>query len=200
MSAQRPMEGLVCALRAVAVDRAGNILIMFTFMLFGLALLIGAAVDFSRAVALRSNLQNAADAAALAGVADFTSLGRAEYQQAVASNYMNANVAMMAANDGVDFTITPFPTKVDGMITAFNIRVSATGRLNTTFLSLLIATIPVSAESTATIPATVIIDAGSGAGMPALLLSGDNPNLFVRPRNLEVQALGMGIGQEHITQ
>jgi Flp pilus assembly protein TadG len=186
-------------IRRFASDRSGNILILFTMMSFGLILVTGAAVDFSRAVQLRSNLQSAADTAALAGVADFTSLGRAGHQRAVASDYMNGNI-LASALGGVDFTVTPFPTKTDGVITAFNIRIAATGRVNTTFLSLLVEAIPVSVESTATIPATVVSDDGGNAEMPALLPASDDSYLFSRPRNLDIEAFGMGIGQARITQ
>jgi Flp pilus assembly protein TadG len=186
--------------RRIAHDRSGNVLILFTLMFFGLALLTGAAIDVSRAVQVRSDLQSAADAAALAGVADFTSLARADHQQAIASDYMSASVLESALNQ-VDFTVTPFPTKVDGVITAFNIRVAAKGRISTTFLSLLVDAIPVSVESTATIPATADVTAADGdAGMPAVLPAADDPNLFNRPRNLDVEAFGMGIGQARITQ
>jgi len=184
----------------IAANCAGNILIMFCFMSFGLALLTGAAVDLSRAVELRSDLQNATDAAALAGVADFTSLGRSEHQQQVASDCMNASVPESTLDDGIDFTVTAFPTRVDGVIAAFNIRVSATGRLNTTFLSLLIDVIPVSVESTATIPAVVSAVEGANTAMPALIPAADDPNLLNRPRNLDVEVFGMGLGQERITQ
>jgi hypothetical protein len=88
-----------------ANDRSGNVLILFTLMFFVLALLTGAAIDVSRAVQLRTDLQNAADAAALAGVADFTSFGRADHQQAITSDYMNASVLESGLND-VDFTVT----------------------------------------------------------------------------------------------
>ena len=181
-----------------ANDRSGSVLIVFTLMFFVLALLTGAAIDVSRAVQVRSDLQSAADAAALAGVADFTNPVRAGHQQAIASDYMNASVLESGLND-VDFTVTPFPTKVDGVITAFNIRVAAKGRINTTFLSLLVDAIPVSVESTATIPAILDLTDGDG-GPPSMLPASDDPNLFNRPRNLDVEAFGMGIGQERITQ
>jgi Flp pilus assembly protein TadG len=186
-------------IRQFASDRSGNILIMFTMMSFGLILVTGAAVDFGRAVQLRSNLQSAADAAALAGVADFTSLERAGHQQAITNDYMNASILSSALN-GVDFTITPFPTKVDGVITAFNIRIAATGRLNTTFLSLLVESVPVSVESTATIPATVVSNDDGSTEMPAMLPAGDDPYLFNQPRDLDLEAFGKGIGQARITQ
>jgi len=182
-------------------DRAGNILIMFCFISFGLALLTGAAVDFGRAVALRAGLQHAVDAAALAGTADFTNLAKADRQQAIATDYMNATLSELMANDGVDFTVTPYPTKVDGVITAFNVRITAVGRVNTKFLSLLVDTIPVSVASTATIPAILFTADSSGDGsMPALLTAGDDPNLYVRPRNLDLDAFGIGLGQEHLVQ
>src|SRR5262249_41758017 len=187
------------SVRRFARDPSGNILIMFTLMFLGLALMTGAAVDVSRAVQLRSSLQSAADAAALAGVADFTSLGRADHQQAIASDYMNASVLESALN-GVDFTVTPFPTKVDGMITAFNIRVAATGRINTAFLSLLVDAIPISVESTATIPATVTVTAVGDPGMPALVPARDDPNFLETPRNLDREAFGIGVGKERLTQ
>jgi Flp pilus assembly protein TadG len=182
-------------------DRSGNILILFCFMSFGLALMTGAAVDFGRAVALRAGLQNAVDAAALAGTADFTDLAQSGHQQAIATDYMNASLPLMMANAGVDFTVTPYPTKVDGVITAFNVRVTAVGRVNTAFLSLLVDAIPVSVASTATIPAIIFTsDSGGDGSMPSLLPASDSPGLYERPRNLDLEAFGIGLGQEHLIQ
>jgi Flp pilus assembly protein TadG len=186
--ARRQAVSRAGSIRQFAGDRSGSILIMFTLMLCGLALFVGLAVDVSRAVQMRSTLQSAADAAALAGVADFASLGRADHQQAIARDYMNASVLESRLNE-VDFTAMAFPTNVGGVITALNIRIAATGRLKTTFLSLLVDAIPVSVESTATIPA--IFDLTDGDGGPPADAGGGPP---------PPKSLVMGIGQELITQ
>jgi hypothetical protein len=71
--------------------------------------------------------------------------------------------------------------------------------MNATFLSPLVGAIPVPAELTATIPATVF-PAGSGnMENPALLSAGDDPNLLNRPRSLDIEAFRMGIDQEPIS-
>ncbi len=51
--------------RRFAADRTGAIAVVFALTLVPMLMAVGAAVDYSRAASLRSDLQAAADAAAL---------------------------------------------------------------------------------------------------------------------------------------
>src|SRR5471032_955223 len=60
-------------LRALLGDRRANVMVMFAGMGFGLVLMVGAGVDYTRATQFKTALQNAADSAALAGASVYVS-------------------------------------------------------------------------------------------------------------------------------
>ncbi len=72
-------------LRSFAKDERGNVIILFGFFIVVLAMLGGAAVDYSQAIAVRTRLAAALDAAALAvGAAELSDPKKAqEYAQSV---------------------------------------------------------------------------------------------------------------------
>jgi Flp pilus assembly protein TadG len=185
-------------------DRRGNILLMFCFLSVGLVLLAGGAVDLSRAVMLRSALQNAADAAALAGATNFSSAAAFSARQAVATDYMNASLARLPDRGDVTFTVSPFATDSNGTTTAYNVKIAAIARLKTTFMALLVDTIPVSVVATAAYPVAALSDAYDGGNsspsLPASVPASDDPQLYARVRNLEVEALGVALPGVHLTQ
>ncbi len=61
------MIGLNKALRSFSSDRRGNVAIIFALTAIPAMLITGIGVDYAKALSVRSKLQNAADAAALAG-------------------------------------------------------------------------------------------------------------------------------------
>ncbi len=65
---------------------------------------------------------------------------------------MNANLPGLPANAGVAFDTAAFATVSGGATTAYNVRVTATGRLKTTFLALVTDSLTVSVVSLATVP------------------------------------------------
>jgi Flp pilus assembly protein TadG len=187
-------------------DRRGNILLMFCFLSVGLVLLAGGAVDLSRAVMLRSALQNAADAAALAGATNFSSAAAFSARQAVATDYMNASLARLPDRGDVTFTVSPFATDSNGTTTAYNVKIAAIARLKTTFMALLVDTIPVSVVATATYP----LAAGNGddggdddssSSLPSIMEGGDDPQLYTSTRSPEAGVFGPELaGGAHLTQ
>ena len=185
-------------------DRRGNILLMFCFLSVGLVLLAGGAVDLSRAVMLRSALQDAADAAALAGATNFSSASAFSARQAVATDYMNASLARLPDHGDITFTVSPFATDSNGTTTAYNVKIAAVARLKTTFMALLADTIPVSVVATAAYSVAAgngAYDAGnSSPSLPASVPAGDDPQLYARVRNLEMEALGVALPGAHLTQ
>src|SRR5205823_3951758 len=119
------VTSLVLDYNILFCGRGGNILLMFCFLSVGLVLLAGGAVDLSRAVMLRSALQDAADAAALAGATNFSSASAFSARQAVATDYMNASLARLPDHGDVTFTVSPFATDSNGTTTAYNVKIAA---------------------------------------------------------------------------
>ena len=139
-------------------DRRGNVLIMFSLMGLVLMLFVGAAVDVSVAVTFRGALQGAVDAAALAGATKFVGPAGALASEATATKFMLDLIARLPASEDVTFTVTPFATDSQGTTTAHNCRVVARGRVKTTFLSIAVDYLQVSASATATAP--LVMDGG----------------------------------------
>ena len=186
-------------------DRGGNILLMFCFLSVGLVLLAGGAVDLSRAVMLRSALQDAADAAALAGATNFSSASAFSARQAVATDYMNASLARLPDHGDITFTVSPFATDSNGTTTAYNVKIAAVARLKTTFMALLADTIPVSVVATAAYSVSADNgDDGSGddssSSLPSITPAGDEPQLYTSTRNLEAAVFGPALAGAHLTQ
>jgi Flp pilus assembly protein TadG len=185
-------------------DRHGSILLMFCFLLVGLFLLVGGAMDLSRAVMIRSDLQNAADAAALAGAANFYDASAFSTHQAIAAEYMNASIATLPDNGNITFTVSPFATDSNGTTTAYNVKVTASARVQTTFMSLVVDAIPVSVVATATNPVAASnsdYESNSfSASAPVNVPAADDPQLYERGRNLEVEAFGIGLAGVHVSE
>jgi Flp pilus assembly protein TadG len=133
-------------------DRRGNVLIIFSLLAFELCLFVGAAVDMTLAVRFRGALQDAVDAAALAGATKFVGPAGALASEATAKKFMLDSIARLPANEGVTFTVTPYATDSQGTTTAYNCRIVASGRVRTTFLSIALPYLQVSAAATATNP------------------------------------------------
>ncbi len=128
---------LVGRVRACWRDRRGNVAMIFALTLVPMAVAAGAGVDFARALAVRSEMGDALDAAGLAlGAAQ----GKSPAQlQALAQSYFNAN-----------FTDTsygaPTFTAVQG---TDNVKLTASINMPTTLMNVVgIKTIPVSFSST----------------------------------------------------
>ena len=180
-------------------DRRGSILVMFVLFLSGLLLFVGLAVDLSLVVQFRSQLQDAVDAAALAGASAMSKAPDFATQRNIATNYMNADLERLPPNDGVTFTVSPFATDSQGTTTAYNLKVTAVGRARTLFFSLIVDSIPVSVEATAR--DTLIGD--NNALSPASsfdLPAGDTEQLYTRGRNLELEAVGAGAIGPHLVE
>jgi len=79
-----------------AGDRVGNVSMIFGITLFPVLALTGAAIDYSRAFDVRSALQNAADAAALAAADKFA--GDESTLQKLGEDIFSANLAATKAN------------------------------------------------------------------------------------------------------
>lgn len=129
-------------------DRRGAVAILTAIAMIPLLLVIGGGVDSMRVMAMRSDLQQAVDTAALAAMASQSDASQAGGAAAVAENYihqnfLDRNVTVTTSVDTVNMTAT----------------VAASASVPTTLLGLIdIASIPISATATATM--------GASAGKP----------------------------------
>ena len=131
-------------LRRFFCDRRANILPMFGLSLIPLVALVGAAVDYSRANAVKSKLQAALDSTALAMSSNASTISAAQLQTN-ASNYFNA---MFSSSQASTPTITATYT-----MTSTGPQVSVTGNtsVKTLFMNLPgfgISNMPVAGAST----------------------------------------------------
>lgn len=67
-SRSKTSAGALRGLREFGYDRSGNVALIYAAAMFSLTCMVGGAVDYSNTVAVRTRLQSAADAAALAGI------------------------------------------------------------------------------------------------------------------------------------
>jgi Flp pilus assembly protein TadG len=111
-------------------DDRGNIAVIFAVALVPLLGFVGAAVDYSRAVAARTKMQAALDATALMAAKDAPTLS-ASALTTRATGYFKALFTTTVGDPQFTFTYTP----ASG-VTAANVTVSASGAVQTDFLKM----------------------------------------------------------------
>jgi Flp pilus assembly protein TadG len=133
-----------------ASDQRGAVIVMFGLALTVVVMSVGVGIDFMRATNFKTSLQGAVDSAALAGASVYVSDDTASDAQTAATNYMTAATPRLPTNNGVTVA-TPSTSKqtVSGSVTAYVVTVSATAQVPTSFMSLFVSSIPVSATATA---------------------------------------------------
>lgn len=147
--------GLRASFREFAADRGGSLLVWFAVALVPLAVAVGAGLDYGRAVNLRTRLQNATDAAALAGAVLYTDSSSATTTLAknAATNYMASFVGQMGSSYGIAYTVTPTVVTSGSNATLYTMNVTATGSIPTTLMKFGgAASTPVATSSTANNP------------------------------------------------
>src|SRR5689334_5124349 len=160
-------DKMLRSLKSFLQDRAGNVMIMFAGMGIGMTLMVGAGVDYTRAVQFKSALQALADASVLAGASVYVSDTTAASGIATAQAYWNNGLSRLPFNSGVG--TASFTTSSDAG--GFYVHVAVpTSTIKTTFLSLVTNSIGVVVSATAKDPivtATINLngwtsDAGDG--------------------------------------
>lgn len=121
------------SLKSFLQDRAGNVMIMFAGMGVGLVLMVGAGVDYTRAVQFKSALQALADASVLAGASVYVSTDTATDATNEAQAYWTNGLSRLPPYLSVG---TPnFWTTNDA--SGYSVHVTVpTSSIKTTFLSL----------------------------------------------------------------
>ena len=182
-------------------DRRGSVLVLFGLLACVLMLFVGLAVDVTLAVRFRSALQNAADAAALAGASVYGDDLHATAGQAAAAQSMSESLPRLPDNAGVDFTVTPVKRDRDDAPSAHDVRVIASGRIRTTFLAIMTDYMTVSVAAVGTNE----IEPGTGPSEETLgtapwMPDQDIPPLYDSGRNLDLEVFGPGTRDIHLTR
>jgi Flp pilus assembly protein TadG len=128
------------------VRRRATVAPMFALMIVPITLTVGGAIDFSRAVHFRSELQAVADSAALAAAALWQGATTTAATTA-AANYITAGVAQLPDNGGVTNTVV-----TSSPATGNQVDVTLTSSMTTSFLGLIMPNIPVTVYATALNP------------------------------------------------
>lgn len=127
--------------------------LMLLVLLIPLLLAVGIAVDVARMVQFRSDLQSAVDGAALAGAAAFIDSTQTVLATTVATNYFNRAILPRSLSVSSP-TVVPNPAgtinPVLGSAAAHSVQVSATAKVQTTLLGLVLSPTYTTISATAT--------------------------------------------------
>lgn len=169
-------------------DRRGNVAIIMAATAIPVVIAVGAGVDLSRMARTKATLQNAADAAALAGATLYTSAGQSTVAQTNAQSYFD-KYALGGDIATSSRTVTPAQsnsTSSSSTSSSRSVTVSATATLPTTFGGLVglgtmtvnatavagtVTTTPAPTTTITPLPQTPVVQLGTGGGSPSQLLS-----------------------------
>ncbi|HEY0203400.1 MAG TPA: pilus assembly protein TadG-related protein [Acetobacteraceae bacterium] len=174
-------------------DRRGNVAVVIALSAFPIIAAVGAGIDISRMAKAKAALQNAADAAALAGAAQYSSPGQSTVAQNNAQSYFD-KYALGGDIMSASRTVTPAQSNSTSSSSTSSsssssqaVTVNATATLKTTFGGLVgLSTMTVNATAVAgtvtttttpnptpptPLPQTPVVQLGTGGGSPSQLLS-----------------------------
>src|SRR5277367_1632962 len=147
----------------LSADRRGAVALMYGLALVPLLLGVGSGVDIARGLQVKQVLQGAVDAAALAGASAYANGASSGTASAVASSYFSMNGLPLP-----DRAPMPTPTvstsvqTTNGAVSGYTVTVTATTAMPTTFMSLLVSSVPVTVSATAVNPVSTVTLDGSG--------------------------------------
>jgi len=124
----------------------GTVAINMALTILPIILIVGGAIDYSRSVHFRSELQGVADSAALAGAALWTG-GTTTAATTAVSNYITAGTGKLPPNGGVSQTVATSSSNV-----GYQVDVELDSSMLTTFLGIISTSISVKVYSTALNP------------------------------------------------
>ena len=134
-------------------DERGSLVMWFGLGLIPLLFVVGTGLDYGRGVNLKTQLQGAADAAALAGASVYVDPGSAAAATATASTYMDNFVTAMGPGSGIGYSVQTSATSAGGAPGAYSVTVRASGTIATSLMRLSAPTITASVSATAGNPA-----------------------------------------------
>ena len=169
MHVHRTSRYVTALIRRLRSDRRGNVAMVVAVSVLPLFTAVGVGVDVSSLVEAKTRLQNAADAAALAGASLYTSAS----QGTTAANSAQAYFNDYAKGSFTTITSSATPSSAG---TPLTITVAASATMATTFLKVAgISSMPVSVSAVAGIPSgNPVITLGAGSGSPSQLLTTSN--------------------------
>ncbi len=121
----------------LAGNRDGAVAVLFAVMLPVLILAVGIAVDYMRAIQLRTALQGAVNSAALAGAKVYLDTSAASAAQTMASNYVTAAQAYLPPNTNFSSSAVASAGYAYGTSSGtvgYNVSVTASAKLQTVFI------------------------------------------------------------------
>ena len=144
--------GLHRCLARLARETQANVVVLMAVAMLALGTATGVGVDFARGLNFKSQLQGAADSAAIAGASVYLNSGYAAQATALANDYFTKATAGLPINNGVSSTI-----QLSGA-SPWTVTVTASASINSSFNGLFENTIPVSVTAMAHGPTNPNID------------------------------------------
>ncbi len=136
----------------LARDAQANVIILMAVGMLALGTATGVGVDFARGLNFKSELQGAADAAAIAGASVYLNSGYAAQATALANDYFTKATANLPTNTGVTSAVVLSSTA------PWTVTVDASASINSSFNGLFENQIPVSVTAMAHGPTNPNID------------------------------------------
>ena len=116
-------------------DRRGGVAVLFGLAAVMLLFFAGAGVDLARSINQQTQIQGAADAAALAGAGTYTSAATLVAAKAAATNYMN-QFRTTSGLSALTFTVTPGVVSSNGSVTIYTMTVTASAPITNTLMAM----------------------------------------------------------------
>jgi len=152
-----------CLRDVLSRDRRGAVALMYGLALVPLLLGVGSGVDIARGLQVKQVLQGAVDAAALAGASAYANGDSSGAASTVASNYFSLNgLPLPDQSPNPTTTVSTSVQSTNGTVSGYTVTVTATTQMPTTFMNLLISSVPVTASATAVNPVSTVTLDGSG--------------------------------------
>lgn len=159
--------------RPLLCDRRGTVAVMVAVSAVPIMIAVGAGIDVSRLAGARATLQNAADAAALAGAGLYTSADQSTTAQNSAQAYFDRYAR---STDLTVSTRTATAAPASNNASLLTVTVSVAATMPTTFARLIgVNTMNLNARSVAAIPSAqpvIVLGAGGGSYSQVLAASG----------------------------
>ena len=136
-------------------NESGAVAVLFALALIPLMLLAGAGLDMSRTYNQKQELQNAVDAAALAGASVYTSSDTQASAVTTATTYMK-NFQTSSGLTSLTYTATPGTKKSGSSVTLYSMTVTATSPISNTIMTMVSTSNTTTASATAQNPVYMI--------------------------------------------
>ena len=156
MSMFGPVQRQVKLAEKFASDTKAVTAVWLAIMIVPLILAVGGAVDVGRAITVKTQLQRAADSAALAGATIYTSSSTASAATTAATNYMNQAISALRGGASATFTVVLSTVTASSTTTDYVVTVKASASLNTTIMNVVQSLMNVGASAVADNPVYVV--------------------------------------------